>query len=363
MLMTRMRLPVWLLLDLEVISWSHVMRDGCVYPPPPPIQSFPASPAVYPLVSTQPTCVDYNAESNSRKEDTKLGSGPARPANMAPASIPPGPKANPNVVAAFFNSFMSAGEQKFTVVSSFFSSGLFLLALALVKQYSSLKELQDAHEGPPETQQQQQQLLQPLPQKQHLSQSLPQGRTGTLLTVDTKGSGLDRSRYGSNDHHQSRTSMTSLPTPAPSPPPSSSPFFSTMVGGNAQPTTPRSSSSVHTTTTMTTPSSTTAMPSKGKKKGSSSSSSNSSISGGGADVGGGGVALNDEFLRQLIRLVRKLIHSWKTREAACLGGMVFLLLARTACDLRMISLVVGAERAIVMGDRPSFRISLARFLR
>ena len=51
------------------------------------------------------------------------------------------------------------------------------------------------------------------------------------------------------------------------------------------------------------------------------------------------------------------------REAACLGGMVSLLLARTACDLRMISLVVGAERAIVMGDRPSFRISLARFLR
>jgi hypothetical protein len=55
---------------------------------------------------------------------------------MAPPSIPPGPKATPNVVAAFFNSFMSAGEQKFTVVSSFFSSGLFLLALALVKQLS-----------------------------------------------------------------------------------------------------------------------------------------------------------------------------------------------------------------------------------
>jgi len=55
---------------------------------------------------------------------------------MAPPSIPPGPKATPNVVAAFFNSFMSAGEQKLTVVSSLFSSGLFLLALALVKQLS-----------------------------------------------------------------------------------------------------------------------------------------------------------------------------------------------------------------------------------
>jgi len=31
---------------------------------------------------------------------------------------------------------MSAGEQKLTVVSSLFSSGLFLLALALVKQLS-----------------------------------------------------------------------------------------------------------------------------------------------------------------------------------------------------------------------------------
>jgi len=29
-----------------------------------------------------------------------------------------------------------AGEQKFTVVSSFFSSGLFLFSLALVKQLS-----------------------------------------------------------------------------------------------------------------------------------------------------------------------------------------------------------------------------------
>jgi len=66
---------------------------------------------------------------------------------MAPASIPPGPKANPNVVAAFFNSFMSAGEQKFTVVSSFFSSGLFLLALALVKQYSRWEGSEGGKEG------------------------------------------------------------------------------------------------------------------------------------------------------------------------------------------------------------------------
>eukprot|EP00624_Nannochloropsis_granulata_P001684 evm.model.NODE_18212_length_3195_cov_21.658842.1 len=50
--------------------------------------------------------------------------------------------------------------------------------------------------------------------------------------------------------------------------------------------------------------------SKGKKSSSGGSSSNSSSSSGGG--GGGGVALNDEFLRQLIRLVRKLIPSWKT---------------------------------------------------
>ena len=111
--------------------------------------------------------------------------------------------------------------------------------------------------------------------------------------------------------------MTPLPTPASSPPPSSS---SMMAGGNVQPTTPRSSSSVTTTTTMTTPS-TMAVLSKGKKSSSGGSSSNSSSSSGGG--GGGGVALNDEFLRQLIRLVRKLIPSWKTvreREGGREGG-------------------------------------------
>lgn len=55
---------------------------------------------------------------------------------MAIPSSHRGQKGHDNVVSAFFNSFMSAGEQKFTVVSSFFSSGLFLVALALVKQLS-----------------------------------------------------------------------------------------------------------------------------------------------------------------------------------------------------------------------------------
>ncbi|EWM23760.1 atp-binding cassette sub-family d member 3 [Nannochloropsis gaditana] len=233
---------------------------------------------------------------------------------MAPSFSHRGQKRHDNVVSAFFNSFMSAGEQKFTVVSSFFSSGLFLVALALVKQLSSLQEQEEKVAASLERQDPSKEggsLAAPLPR--------PDGRCQTPQP------------------------------PPPSPPPSASPssFSATSTARTRSPN----------ADALT-------------RSGRDAAGHGERGSGGMRRPGGPPrpqegqrVALDDEFGRQLLSLLHKLIPSWKTREAACLGGMVFLLLARSACDLRMINLVVGAEKAIVLGNRPAFRISLARFLR
>ena len=49
-----------------------------MYPPPPPIQNFPASPAAHRPVHPPLASVDLNAESKDWKEDNKLDLGPAR---------------------------------------------------------------------------------------------------------------------------------------------------------------------------------------------------------------------------------------------------------------------------------------------
>lgn len=75
------------------------------------------------------------------------------------------------------------------------------------------------------------------------------------------------------------------------------------------------------------------------------------------------VRVDRRLVLRLIKLLRIMIPSWRSKEAAWLSAMVGLLFARILCDLRMISLVVSVEMSVVRGERRAFMRNLGRFLR
>lgn len=75
------------------------------------------------------------------------------------------------------------------------------------------------------------------------------------------------------------------------------------------------------------------------------------------------IEIDRAFLTKLARLVKVMVPSWRSREAGWLSAMVGLLVARIACDLRMISVIVSVESAIVRGERGAFWRHMGRFVR